>query len=175
MWFCRNWLSPGRGKNSIFQWQKSQWDNNVVKKKKEKGLNLLVGRILILSSCQMISFALERHGYAHFAAAALPPPTTAPTGSPSRGGDVVVYVWHKPTELAHSFLSCYCVSFCLYGPFNCISFHKFSGELSAFSLCSSGLISALFVISTIHLFMKVSFSPDIILFGWLGLKHQLTN
>ena len=86
-----------------------------------------------------------------------------------------LYFWHKPTKLAHSFLSCYCVSFGLYGPFNCISFHKFSGELSAFSLCSSGLISALFVLSTIHLFMKVSFSPDIILFGWLGLKHQLTN
>ena len=23
--------------------------------------------------------------------------------------------------------------------------------------------------------MNVSFSPDIILYGWLGLKHQLTN
>ena len=27
-------------------------------------------------------------------------------GLPSHGGDVTVYVWHKPTELAHSFLSC---------------------------------------------------------------------
>ena len=36
-----------------------------------------------------------------------------------------------------------CVYFCLYGPFNCISFHQFSRWLSAFSLCSSGLISAL--------------------------------
>ena len=52
-------------------------------------------------------------------------------------------LWHKPTELAHSFLFCSCVCFCLYGPFNCISFHKFSRQLSAFSLCSSGLISAL--------------------------------
>ena len=48
----------------------------------------------------------------------------------------------------------------LYSPFNCISFNKFSRQLSAFSLCSSGLISALSVLSTIHLFMKVSFSPD---------------
>ena len=23
--------------------------------------------------------------------------------------------------------------------------------------------------------VKVSFSPDIILYGWLGLKHQITN
>ena len=42
-------------------------------------------------------------------------------------------------------------------------------------LCSSGLISALPVLSTKHLFMKVSFSPAIILCSWLGLKHQLTN
>ena len=33
------------------------------------------------------------------------------TDSPSRGGDVAVYVWHKPTELAHSFLCCFCVCF----------------------------------------------------------------
>ena len=41
--------------------------------------------------------------------------------------------------------------------------------------CSSGLISALLVLSTLYLFMKVSFSPDIILCGGLVLKHQLTN
>ena len=43
-------------------------------------------------------------------------------------------LWHKPAELAHSFLFCSCVHFCLYGPFNCISFHKFSWQISAFSL-----------------------------------------
>ena len=75
--------------------------------------------------------------------------------------------WHKPAELAHSFLFCSCVYFCLYGPFNCISFHNFSQSLSTFSLCSSCLISGLF--------MKVSISPDIILWGWPGLKHQLAN
>ena len=83
--------------------------------------------------------------------------------------------WHKPTELTHSFLLCPCVCFCDYGPFNCTSFHKFSRQLSAFSLCSPGLISALLVLSTKYLFMKVSFSPDIILCGWLGSKQQLTN
>ena len=84
-------------------------------------------------------------------------------------------VWHKPTELAHSFSFCSCVCFCLYGPFNCISLHKFSRQLSAFLLCSSGFISALLVLSTIYLSMKVSLNADIIPCGWLGLKHQLTN
>ena len=98
-----------------------------------------------------------------------------PTGSPSRGGDVTVYVRHKPTKFAHSFLFCSFVYFCPYGPFNCISFYKVSWQLSIFSFCSSDPISALLVLSTIYLVMKVSFSPDIILCGWLDLKHQLTN
>ena len=51
----------------------------------------------------------------------------------SHGGDVTVYFWHKPTEFAHS-LFCSCVCFCLYGPFNCISFHQFSWRLSVFWL-----------------------------------------
>ena len=100
-----------------------------------------------------------------------------PAGSPSRDGDVAVLrFWHKPPELAHSFfilLLCLFLSF--YGPFHCISFHKFSRQLSAFSLCSSGLISALLILSTKYLFMKVSLSPDVTPSGWLGSKHQLTN
>ena len=84
-------------------------------------------------------------------------------------------LWHKPAELAHSLLFRSCVYFCLCGPFNCISFHKFSRQLSAFSLCSCNLISAFLVLSTAYLFVKVSFSPDIIFCGWLGLKHQLTD
>ena len=31
-------------------------------------------------------------------------------------------LFHKPSELAHSLSFCSCVCFCLYGPFNCISF-----------------------------------------------------
>ena len=77
---------------------------------------------------------------------------------------------YKLTELAHSFLFCSCVCFCKqrgylccnHGPFNCISLHKFSRRLSALSYLCSGLISALLVLSTICLFMKVSLSPDII-------------
>ena len=60
--------------------------------------------------------------------------------------------WHQPTELARSFLVCSRVYFCLYGPFNCISFHKFSRQLFAFSLWSFGLISALLIFSTMYLF-----------------------
>ena len=61
---------------------------------------------------------------------------------------------NKPTELAHSWF-CSCVCFCLYGPFTWISFHKFSRQLSAFSLCSSGLISAVLVLSTISLYKSL--------------------
>ena len=68
-----------------------------------------------------------------------------------------------PSELVHSFLFCVCVCLCLCGPFDYISFHKLSQQLSAFSLCSSGLISALFVVSNIHLFVNVSLRPDILL------------
>ena len=75
-------------------------------------------------------------------------------------------------EVAHSFLSCSHVYFHLYGPFNCISLHKFSPQLYAFSLCAFSLISALLVLSTVYLFKKVSLSPDIILCGWL---NQLNN
>ena len=58
---------------------------------------------------------------------------------------------------------------------NFISFLEFSRQLSVFSFSSSGLISALLVLSTIYLSMKVSFSPDIFHSGCLGSKHQLTN
>ena len=89
-----------------------------------------------------------------------------PAGFPSRGEDVAVYVFHiKPTGLAHSFLYCSSGYICLYGPFNCISFQKFFRKLSAFSHCSSGFISALLVLSAIYLFAKVSFNPDVILYG----------
>ena len=57
-------------------------------------------------------------------------------------GCCAVCFWRNPTELAHSFLLCSCIYFCLYGPFNYISFHRCSRKLSAFSLCSSSLISA---------------------------------
>ena len=63
--------------------------------------------------------------------------------------------WHKPTELAHFFIFCSCIYFCLHSPFNCISFHEFSWRPSVFSFCSFGLISALLVFSTIYLFVSL--------------------
>ena len=77
--------------------------------------------------------------------------------------------------LTYYLIFCSFICFCLYGPFNFISFREFSRQLSVFSLCSSGLSSSLLVLSTIYLFMKVCFSPDIIPSGCLGSKHRLTN
>ena len=54
---------------------------------------------------------------------------------------------YKPIELAHSLYSLLPVSFCLYSPLNYISFQQFS----VFSLCSSGLISAILVHSAVYL------------------------
>ena len=97
-----------------------------------------------------------------------------PAGSPSDGGDVTVYVYDiSQPSLPTPFLFRSCVYFCLYGPFTCISFHQFSLQLSVFLLCSSGLISAILVLSTICFFMKVSFSPDVIPSGWLGSKPPI--
>ena len=61
---------------------------------------------------------------------------------------------HTPTELAYSFLICSCVYFCFNDHFNCISFHKFCRQLSAFSLFSSSLNSDLLFISIIYLLWK---------------------
>ena len=70
-----------------------------------------------------------------------------PTGSPSCGGEVAVYVFDinqlsSPTPFCSVLVSVSVLFlFSVYCSFNCISFHKFSRPLSAFSLCSSGLIS----------------------------------
>ena len=44
-------------------------------------------------------------------------------------GSYGLCLWHKLTELATCFLFYFCAYFCLYGPFNCISFIKFSRQL----------------------------------------------
>ena len=79
--------------------------------------------------------------------------------------------WHKPTELAHSFIFCSCVYFCLYDPFSCILFINSHNK----SLLSHSVLPMLFLpywsFQLYIFFMKVSFSPDIMLCGWLGLKH----
>ena len=52
-----------------------------------------------------------------------------------------------------------------YSALGCSDNVHLSRQLAAFSLCSSGLTSALLVLSTVYLCMKVSLSPDIILGG----------
>ena len=81
-----------------------------------------------------------------------------PMGSPSRGADVAVYVCdiNQPSLPTPCYSVLFCVCFCLYDPFNCIWFHKFSHQLSALSLCSSGIISALLVLSTLSLSLSLS-------------------
>ena len=87
-----------------------------------------------------------------------------PTGSPSCDWDVAVYVFDinqtsLPTPF-YSVLVSVSVFMALLTVFHSIN----SPDYSAFSLCSSGLISALLVFS-LYLFMKVSLSPDVILRG----------
>ena len=79
-----------------------------------------------------------------------------PTGSPSCGGDVKVCVFdiNQPSLPTPFTLFLYLFLYC--GPFTCISFHKFFRKLSVFSLYSPSLISALLVLSTIYLCIKVS-------------------
>ena len=74
-----------------------------------------------------------------------------PAGSSSCGGDVTVYVLDINQPSLPTLFILFLYLFRLYGPFNCIPFHKFSRQLSASSLCSSGLISALLVLSTIYI------------------------
>ena len=76
-----------------------------------------------------------------------------PAGSPSRGGNVKVCVLDiNQPSLPTPFTLFLCL-FLSYGPFTCISFHKFSRQLSVFSLCSPSLISASLVLWTIYLFV----------------------
>ena len=84
-------------------------------------------------------------------------------GSPSRGGDVVVYIFdiHQPS-LSTPFYSAL-VSVSVFMAPSTV-FHSINyPDNSPFSRCSFGLTSALLVLSTIYLFRKVSFSPYIVL------------
>ena len=69
-------------------------------------------------------------------------------------------LWNKPTELAHYFLFCSCVCFCLYGPFNYFFFINspdnsplFLSVLSVFSL-------------SYRSFPKNSFCPSLPVWRW---------
>ena len=88
------------------------------------------------------------------------------TGPPSHSGDAAVYVFDiSQPSLPTAFYAVLVSVFVVKAFFKCISFHKFSRQFSALSLYSSGLISAVWVLSTTHLVVKVSFSTDVILCG----------
>ena len=89
-----------------------------------------------------------------------------PAGLPSRGGDVTVYVLDiNQPSLPHSFYSVLLSVSVFMAVSTVLHSMNSSDKLSAFSLCSPGLISAFLVLSTIYLVMKVSLSPDVILCG----------
>ena len=90
-----------------------------------------------------------------------------PMGPPSGGGDVAVKCQrHKPTELAHSFFFySVLVSISVFMALSTVFHSLNSPDNSPLSHCSSSLISAVLVLLTIYLFMKVSISPGIILCG----------
>ena len=99
-----------------------------------------------------------------------------PAGSPSRGEDVAVYVLDinqlsLPTPF-HSVLVCISVFMTLSTVFQPIN----SPDKSP---VSRSVLPVLFLpnwsFQLQYLFLKVSFSPNVILCGWLGLKHQLTK
>ena len=88
-----------------------------------------------------------------------------PTGSPSRGGDVAVYVFDiNQPSLPTPFYSAL-VSVSVFMALSTV-FHSInSPNNSPLSHSVLPVFSALLVLSTLYLFMKVSLSPDIILCG----------
>ena len=96
-------------------------------------------------------------------------------GSFSRGWDVAVYVWHKPTELAHSFFYSVLVSISVYMAFSVVFHSITSPDNSPFSHSVLPVLSLPYWSFQLHTSLRVSFSPDIIHSGWRGTKHQLTN
>ena len=101
-----------------------------------------------------------------------------PVGSPSRGGNVgnvAVYVFDiNQPSLATPFYSVL-VSISVLMALSA-EFHSINSPDN--SPLSPSVLPVLFLpywSFQLYVFMKVSLSPDIILCGWLGLKHQLTN
>ena len=64
-----------------------------------------------------------------------------PAGSPSRGADVKVCVLDINQVSLPTLFTLFLRLFLSYGPFICISFNKFSRQLSVFSLCSPSPLS----------------------------------
>ena len=88
-------------------------------------------------------------------------------GSPSRGGDVTVYVFdiNQPSLPTPFYSVPVSISVCIALSTVFHSINSPDNPPLSHSICSSGLISALVVLSTVYLFAKVSFGPDMILCG----------
>ena len=108
-------------------------------------------------------------------------PTTlsewVPAGSPSCGGDVTVYVGDiSQPSLPTPFYSVL-ASVSVFTALSTVFYSMNSPDNSPFSHSVVPVLSLPYYWSfwAIHLFMKVSVSPDIIPSGWLGSEHQLAN
>ena len=99
-----------------------------------------------------------------------------PAGSPSRGGDVRVYVLDiNQPSLRTPFTLSLCLFLSLW-PFQLYFTPQIlPTTLRFFTLFFQSNFCLIGPFNYIYIFMKVSFSPDVILCGSLGLKHQLTN
>ena len=87
-----------------------------------------------------------------------------PAGSPSRGGDVVVYAFDINQPNLPTPFDSVLVSISVFMALSTV-FHSINSPDNRFLTLFFQFISALCVFSTVYLFMKVSFSPDIILCG----------
>ena len=104
------------------------------------------------------------------------PKLNIPTGSTSRGGDAAIYVFDiNQLSLPTRFYSVL-VSFSVIMALSTV-FHSMHSPDS--SPLSPSVLPVLFLPDwsfwTIYLVMEVSLVPDIIICGWMSLKHQLTN
>ena len=98
-------------------------------------------------------------------------------GSPSRGGDVAIYVSDINQPSLHTPFYSVLVSVSVFMALSTV-FHSINSPDN--SPLSHSVLPVLFLPYWsfqlyIYLFMKVSFSSDIIHRCWLGLKRQLTN
>ena len=67
----------------------------------------------------------------------------------------------KPAELAYSFLFSFCVYFCLYGPFDCISFRE-SPDNSPFSHIVLPVLSLLYWSFELHISLWISLHENLL-------------
>ena len=98
-----------------------------------------------------------------------------PAGSPSRGGDVTVYVLDISQPSLPTPFILFLYLFLSLWPFQLYFIPLILPTTLRFLILFFRSYLCLLILSTLYLFMKVSLSPDIILSGWLGSKHQLTN